>query len=902
MKNFFKKLSLVLAAAVIVGLVPATSANAETLKPLTISKQTDRVPVTYAELAVGQSVDYKFIGAPDFKKVGWSWTSSNTNVATVDKAGVVTAKAEGTATMTIAIPGYVPAQLQILVKGAQSATDVLTLGETKATAKTAYTLAKGTYVDLAFYGAMGYRSGDYVKWTSTDTNVATVDNKGIVTAKNNGITAIICTVTVAATNKTYSGKVAVIVQENAPTAAPTAIPTAVPGVTVTPKPTTAVVSGFTVQQTSTKSVRLTFASAATATSNVAIQQVRKLAGGQTVLTNWIVDESNTKLEGNVLTLFAYVPFGEGTYRFTAGNNSVDYETGIGTPNTITVTYKYPYAVTDNDANPAEPTLTIRDKKGIELDPSAFTIYYELVNSSSDNAYIDSESGNIYFWSVGVTAVVKVTLTYEEGENTKTVIGQTSVKSVKPAEYSVDYLSKYAVLNSSSIITTKAEADKIWGKTEIIVGENDNYVVGLASDTEAKDKAISDRVYDDTNYPLLTNKGYYVRYSVNDTTRAFIDATTGQIVGVNATTDTKPLYVFVTLYREQRANETKDTDFGIIAAIPVTVKAARVGKTVTLSKTSATALTSGDYTDVEIKAETKDQYGKELENDTIATVYATVKNTNYSDDTGHVTINGNTFTVHADRFASESVNNVTFTVKMHSGVSSKFTLAIKKVPATYNDTAFGIKTTNGTIKFNDKQITATAENPTIEIVSQYMGYNYKQKTFKWGAALTTANAEAGDLYVTITGPDGKEVKLDSLQTTDHLELAVVREDNAGQPVKLLAAGTYTVRVFQVTGVASTVTTSLKKTGSFTVVNKAAASATVKIKNLNTNNSAAPLNDDNCIITINGISVPVNEVELVYPNLIALNNNVYVGAVKVRWSPFGGGYYEVQTTIDKSFTVK
>jgi hypothetical protein len=100
MKSFFKKLAFVMALAMVVSMVaPAGSALAAEAG---VSLQgTKTIVETYELDKVGATVDFSFQGAPKDWKTTFKWTSSNEAVATVDKAGVVTAVAAGTATITI---------------------------------------------------------------------------------------------------------------------------------------------------------------------------------------------------------------------------------------------------------------------------------------------------------------------------------------------------------------------------------------------------------------------------------------------------------------------------------------------------------------------------------------------------------------------------------------------------------------------------------------------------------------------------------------------------------------------------------------------------------------------------------------------------------------------------------
>ena len=113
-----------------------------------------------------------------------TWTSSNTEVATVSSKGVVTAKGAGTTVITAMTYNDKTAKCTITVE--QPVTNIdfsekivpLWIGETK-----------GLIVEVTPTTA----SNTSVSWASSDDNVATVSSKGIVTAKGKGTCTITCT-------------------------------------------------------------------------------------------------------------------------------------------------------------------------------------------------------------------------------------------------------------------------------------------------------------------------------------------------------------------------------------------------------------------------------------------------------------------------------------------------------------------------------------------------------------------------------------------------------------------------------------------------------------------------------------------------------------------------------------
>jgi len=149
---------------------------------------------TTATINMGSTLQLTATVVPDStNNKGVTWTSSNTNVATVNGSGLVTPKAVGTATITVKTADGTNKTATCNVTVRQLATGV-TLN------KTAATINMGSTLQLTATVEPNTTSNKGVTWTSSNTNVATVNGSGLVTAITEG------TCTITATSQDCSAK------------------------------------------------------------------------------------------------------------------------------------------------------------------------------------------------------------------------------------------------------------------------------------------------------------------------------------------------------------------------------------------------------------------------------------------------------------------------------------------------------------------------------------------------------------------------------------------------------------------------------------------------------------------------------------------------------------------------
>ena len=245
-----------------------------------------------------------------------TWKSSNTKVAVVDESGKVTVKGAGTANITATM-------------GDLSATYKLTVKTPITLNKTSMTLyANGSPVSYTLKSTLTV-SGT-VKYTSSNTSVATVDSKGVVKAKKAGTTVITATVgNYKATCKVTVKNPSITVKSNRTTIYTKSVTTATlsvskTGITATPKYTS---SNTKVATVNSKGV-VTAKKAGTANITVQIGSVKKTVK-ITVKNPYIsVKESKSVIytkggktfTTSNITVSKYAV--SGTAKFTSSNNKV----------------------------------------------------------------------------------------------------------------------------------------------------------------------------------------------------------------------------------------------------------------------------------------------------------------------------------------------------------------------------------------------------------------------------------------------------------------------------------------------------------------------------------------------------------------------------------------------------
>lgn len=149
-------------------------------------------------LAKGDSAKLTPSVLPEDADAEVSWSSSDTSVAKVDSNGVVTAVGKGSATIAAKADSYT-AKCEVTVTVPLDSIEIT---------GTTDTIKKGQTTKLeVVYNPTDTTDSKDVTWSSSDTNVATVSNDGIVTALKDG------TVTITATVGDKTDTYVIVVQE-----------------------------------------------------------------------------------------------------------------------------------------------------------------------------------------------------------------------------------------------------------------------------------------------------------------------------------------------------------------------------------------------------------------------------------------------------------------------------------------------------------------------------------------------------------------------------------------------------------------------------------------------------------------------------------------------------------------
>ena len=386
-------------------------------------------------LKVGESETLKATVSPaNATNKGLTWTSSMSSVATVTSDGVVTAKAAGTATITVKTDdGGKTATCNVTVTyngdpGGEISVSQVTISPTTANMTVGDTKQFSVKIDPA------NATNQEVSWSSSEPSVASVDSKGMVTAKAEGK----ATITVTAKDGGVSSKATVTVSNKVvPVTGVTVSPTSLTmeigdskSLTVTVNPSDATDKTYTVSSDNTGVVEIDKSNNVVAkgagTANVTVTTTD---GAQTATCKVTVNKPLMTIEASPTSLsFGEVNVGENsTKTFTISNTgkaevkvsgisvptafgtdaSTPFTIAVGQSKTVTVTFTptdgkdYSGTITITSDADSQPTVALSGTgvkqtssetlKAVDLGLSVKWANMDLGASSS------SEKGDSYLW-------------------------------------------------------------------------------------------------------------------------------------------------------------------------------------------------------------------------------------------------------------------------------------------------------------------------------------------------------------------------------------------------------------------------------------------------------------------------------------------------------------------------
>jgi hypothetical protein len=351
---------------------------------------------------------------------------------------------------------------------------------------------------------------------------------------------------------------------------------------------------------------------------------------------------------------------------------------------------------------------------------------------------------------------------------------------------------------------------------------------------------------------------------------------------------------------------KAVDCGIVAAVPVTVQAAKAPSYVTLDKTFAVLLTSGDYKTVKVTPTTYNQYDEKVTADTIKSVSTTFNNiTHYAT----ISTDKKSFTVDA-KAANDLLNagtlkstQFTYKVTMESGKTAEFTLTLKTVPGAQNE-VYKLNLTSATIKVDD-----LSKSVKVAVVSEVLGEKFENENFYYGK-VDASVATTGSLYVVVLDKDQKVI---TPATTAALiankTTAAVTKNVTGSAIETLAAGNYVVQLYKVIDIVNgVVIDTLIDTAAYTVESKLPTSATdVTVdleKKLTLKNGKVELTAGAIDFKVNGdkYSEKASLFTIVSVEAATVSTDkAFVYGVKVQYK-VGNGYVEITVPVNKTFNLQ
>lgn len=610
MKTFKKVLASTLAAAMVVTALPVTPANAAAAPKLSATKAT---------LYTGQSKTIKVTTPKTWKSVKVKATTSKKSVATVKaskKKVTVKAVKAGTAKVTVKVTGKKSGKA---VKKTLKAT--ITVKNPALSVKAADIVAVGATEQIT---ATVKPTNTKITYTSDNTDVATVDEKGLVT----GVKAGDATITVKAGKTTKTVKMAVkdVILKDVKQTTTTKLVATIAGNTANVKASDIVITN-------------TYSKA-----NIAVKSVSVDAKDKTQVT---VETYVAMNDGKDYT----VTLADVTKTITATDGKIVAATI--SPATVVV----PTPANDSNGNNVNDlSAKFTDANGVEIATVAANsqnldgfAYVEWKVDATNNGYLSGKTLNLY--KVGNTA--KVTVIAHTGKYNASAVEEGNVT----AEATITGVAPEAVTTTGWSVKLGTSADnkattEFKNVKEAKVAVKDTGVVAYIQRTESNGKTAN------------ASTGYTFESSDIDvmtvgTPQNIKDATA---IAINP-------YKAGNAYIIVKDAKTK----AVVTTLPVTVVAERKVTSLTLDKNAFTLSSAADIDkDVTVKVTAKDQYGEESK----IVTGVTCKNANSKVTTDVINVTGNEIKVNKPALVDNKDTSNTYIVE-YKDIKVTFTIVVRK---------------------------------------------------------------------------------------------------------------------------------------------------------------------------------------------------------------------------------
>lgn len=872
MKKQLRKIALAVIFSMVAAVfAPAGQVAYAATKTFTYAEQNSGDKVTTLFMDKGEKVDLKFNGVSNWKTYKYKWQSSNSKVAVVDSAGIITAIGNGIATITLKISGgdgtqYTSAGVVVYVGQKQQ----VSIGTAATEEIKSYTVEMGKSVVLKANGIKDDVGDRYTfNWSSTDTSVAKVSNNGVITTVKPGLTVIQLSVT-----KKFSGEVMqatpIAVQVTAggvttptpiPTKAPTVAPTKAPGATATPTPTPTVAPAngkYTVTVLTDKSIGVTFANKVTYTRND-IQL--SIDYGNNVFYPVTIEDAKLDATGKVMTITVPYALENQTYNIKVGaadTTGTRFAVSIGAPNRMEVTYScmgqqgVAYACTNSLGIDVPVNLSYKlyynNIDVTETYKNMGYAYFELVSPiNSSNVVLGGDY--LYFYQAGQSAQVSATFIYNTTGEVKELRNAVTITANALGNYTITGVKNWTIIKDDS--TTTIDWDN--PVKSVVAGQNGYKVVALLADSYGNYYSTDERgVNRDKNIysvndqgTLFALKGYSFTFHPDNDTNFYIDPT-GSIFTYAAEGNAR---VSVNLF-------DPSVTYGMrtIGTWNFTILAAGKLSKATTDEPNVTLLTRANnnetrFCEKDISIRLSDQYGNPWGGAanltvtsnvaTLNSVMSSVANITVGDETGE-------WILHVDgksiaQYCTYSVVN--FIVKdSTTNVSTSVRVSVLTPPTAVGGSitvsSWGVGVTKSTISFGNGQLNEANAKTEIELYQKSPnGYNVglldgttrdengNLTRVYLQTSLTSAypSAQPGDIYVLVTAPDNTVVPQAApgelgVSVDGGKVVVTVTKRNADGSLSSLPKGTYRVTATKINAVSGSYVARIPMTATFVVEDK------------------------------------------------------------------------------------